>query len=380
MADRQEPSRRPPERRAPTPGSRQAAPSSSRQATPSGSRQAPPPIRRSPQGQTPQQNTTRRTDTVRCENCGEDYSTTYKRCPFCDERPGRSAAGGKRVSNSRGGGYGAPANPLRVAVLVISLVLIIAAMFIVFRFFSSAIFGGKNGGDASSSGTGSSTSQPDNSSGSGQGAVSQPGGSVSTPDTSSPNTVTPPVQLAPQSISLNKYDMTLRPNEKFQMQATVSPAGVTQPVTWATSNSSAASIDENGLVTNRHSGTSTAKVIITATCGEVKAECIVYCKVQNSDTVTTGPGTGDDPGAATTTPANPTTPSGPVAPNSRGTIINAENGLNIRSGPGREHSVVASANNGAEITILGEENGWYHINYGGSNTGYVSKDYVSVKG
>ena len=96
--------------------------------------------------------------------------------------------------------------------------------------------------------------------------------------------------------------------------------------------------------------------------------------------MTTGPGTGDDPGAATTTPANPTTPSGPVAPNSKGTIINAENGLNIRSGPGREHSVVASANNGAEITILGEENGWYHINYGGSNTGYVSKDYVSVKG
>ena len=38
------------------------------------------------------------------------------------------------------------------------------------------------------------------------------------------------------------------------------------------------------------------------------------------------------------------------------------------------------SNNGAEITILGEENGWYHINYGGSNTGYVSKDYVSVKG
>ena len=69
-----------------------------------------------------------------------------------------------------------------------------------------------------------------------------------------------------------------------------------------------------------------------------------------------------------------------IRDSSKGTIINAENGLNIRSGPGREHSVVASANNGAEITILGEENGWYHINYGGSNTGYVSKDYVSVKG
>ena len=30
-----------------------------------------------------------RNDVIRCEKCGEDYSVTYKRCPFCDERPGR---------------------------------------------------------------------------------------------------------------------------------------------------------------------------------------------------------------------------------------------------------------------------------------------------
>ena len=30
----------------------------------------------------------RNTDVIRCENCGEEYSTTYTRCPFCDERPG----------------------------------------------------------------------------------------------------------------------------------------------------------------------------------------------------------------------------------------------------------------------------------------------------
>ena len=36
----------------------------------------------------------RRTDVVRCETCGEDYSITYKRCPFCDERPGRSPRAG----------------------------------------------------------------------------------------------------------------------------------------------------------------------------------------------------------------------------------------------------------------------------------------------
>ena len=32
----------------------------------------------------------RRNDVIRCENCGEDYAITYKRCPFCDEKPGRA--------------------------------------------------------------------------------------------------------------------------------------------------------------------------------------------------------------------------------------------------------------------------------------------------
>ena len=55
----------------------------------------------------------RRNEVIRCENCGEDYSVTYKRCPFCDERPGRAGVSGKRVANTRGGGYGRPASTLR---------------------------------------------------------------------------------------------------------------------------------------------------------------------------------------------------------------------------------------------------------------------------
>ena len=30
-----------------------------------------------------------RNETVECEYCGERYAITYKRCPFCDERPAR---------------------------------------------------------------------------------------------------------------------------------------------------------------------------------------------------------------------------------------------------------------------------------------------------
>lgn len=32
-----------------------------------------------------------RSDLVHCDNCDEDYSATYKRCPFCGARPDRSA-------------------------------------------------------------------------------------------------------------------------------------------------------------------------------------------------------------------------------------------------------------------------------------------------
>ena len=76
------------------------------------------------------QNAPRRNDVIRCDKCGEYYATTYKRCPFCDERPGRGGGSGRRVANTRGGGYGGPVNPVQVVALVISLVLIIAALFI----------------------------------------------------------------------------------------------------------------------------------------------------------------------------------------------------------------------------------------------------------
>ena len=39
----------------------------------------------------------RRNDMNYCENCGEYYAKTYKRCPFCDERSG---AGGRRAART----------------------------------------------------------------------------------------------------------------------------------------------------------------------------------------------------------------------------------------------------------------------------------------
>lgn len=234
------------------------------------------------------QQSPRRSDVIRCENCGEDYSVTYKRCPFCDERPGRGGVSGKRVANTRGGGYGRPASTLRTATWIGSFVVVLAAMFIIYRFIGSPIFGGGKDPDPK---PGASSSQGPASSGSNQPGVG---------DTSTPQ--------VPDGSGGGTPD---------QPDAPVDP-------------------------------------------------------------VTPSP----DPDLTPNPPADPDpAPSdGTIAPGTRVTIVNAgTSGLNIRSGPGTENSVVASASNGSQVTVVGEENGWYRVRYNGSQEGYVRKDFVSAR-
>lgn len=280
----------------------------------------------------------RRGEVIRCENCGEDYSVTYKRCPFCDERPGRGGVSGRRVANTRGGGYGRPASTLKAAIWVGSFLVILAAAFIIYRFIGAPIFGGKPQEPGSQSSVSS-----QNPGGSGQSSTDNSGGG-SISDIPTP---------AVEGITLSENDVTLEAGASNQLTANLLPAGVSGDVSWSSSDASAATVDITGLVTNVNTASSTKKVTITATCGDVSAEAVVYCKATA--------GGGSVPSSGT-----------------QGTIINAEKGLNIRSGPGTSYDKVASATNGARVTVLGEENGWYKIVYSGNKTGYVSKDYVSI--
>lgn len=272
----------------------------------------------------------RRVDVIRCENCGEDYNISYKRCPFCDERPGRGGVTGKRVSNTRGGGYGQPVNPIQVAGLVISLVLIASALFIVIRFFGAPIFGNKNRPNSTGSDVSSSQDSSSN---------------IGTPV--NPDTPAQPVQ----SIALNNTDFSLDNAATYQLIANLLPAGAEGEVTWSSSDSAAAVVDSAGLVTNVNTRDADMVVTITAACGDVTTSTTVTCKGKSSGTVASG---------------------------TTGQVVNAQKGLNIRSGPGKDYGVVASAQNGSTVTILGEENGFYKINYSGDKIGYVSKDYVSI--
>lgn len=283
----------------------------------------------------------RRSDVVRCEKCGEDYSVTYKRCPFCDERPGRGGVVGKRVANTRGGGYGRPVNPVQIVGLVISLVLIIAALYIIFTKVGPLL----RPGGSSSSDPGVSQSQPG-------GDVSQPGGDISQPGSAVSTPEPGPTAVRAEAISLSKQDITLEAGGSFQITAAVAPAGVTEPIEWSSSDPSVATVDADGKVANVNRSGGKKTVTITASCSGLTAECIVRCN---------------------SAPAGGTAASGSTG------VVTARSGLNIRSGPGPEYDKIASAPNGAKVTILEDAGGgWYKIEYSPGKTGYASADYVSV--
>ena len=189
---------------------------------------------------------------------------------------------------TRGGGYGRPASTLRTATWIGSFVVVLAAMFIIYRFIGSPIFGGGKDPDPK---PGASSSQGPSGSGSNQPGVG---------DTSTPQ--------VPDSSGGGTPDQ---------------PDPPVDPVT---------------------------------------------------------PDPEPDPTPDPPLEPDPAPSGGTLAPGTRVTIVNAgTSGRNIRSGPGTENSVVVIASNGAEVTVVGEENGWYRVRYNGSQEGYVRKDFVSAR-
>ena len=51
--------------------------------------------------------------------------------------------------------------------------------------------------------------------------------------------------------------------------------------------------------------------------------------------------------------------------------------LNVRSGPGTGYGKVGSISRGMTVLVLSSSNGWSHILYNGTQTGYVSAQYLS---
>jgi hypothetical protein len=58
--------------------------------------------------------------------------------------------------------------------------------------------------------------------------------------------------------------------------------------------------------------------------------------------------------------------------------IQGEAFVNLRSGPGMEHPPRAVLRRGDEITVKGNERGWYLVSLADKKTGYVSREFVDL--
>lgn len=280
----------------------------------------------------------RHNDLILCDNCGEYYSVTYKRCPFCDERPGQSGSApapgrGRRLANNkRGGGYGGPVNPVQIALLILSFILVVTAVFIVFKSLSPLFHQdppiGSNSSISSSQGSASSGQQ----------------------------------DVVGDAITLNTHELSLAAGEKATLTFKLSGT-LEGDLSWTSSDASIAAVDPaTGEVTNTNTG-SAAQAVITVTCGDKSDSCTVTCAPAASTSVTPS-GTGT------------------IAPNTECVIVNADSGLRIRSGPGTNYEVLVSTENGASVTVLEDAgNNWYKIQYtvpGGKKAeGYVMHEFVA---
>ena len=226
-------------------------------------------------------------DLVKCEYCGEFYSTTYKHCPFCnedgtggwdepdeeeyDDRP-RRPAGGKRLQGgvAPGGGRdrrpGPQINPMSVVGIILSLILIVAAVCIVVSIFRSIV--------------GPKQPKPTPTPPAIESTEPTPTPTPSEPAESETPTVeptTPSVDIvAPTSFTLNKSDISFfGPGEICDLKVRLVPSDATADVTWKSSNADVASVSWNGRVTAISRGT----VTITATIeGVGEQSCIVRCQ------------------------------------------------------------------------------------------------------
>jgi len=155
--------------------------------------------------------------------------------------------------------------------------------------------------------------------------------------------------VTPETLTLSQSELTLRSGESFQLEALVTPEGAAGSVVWTSSAPEVLPALDRGAVVNLNTGTGLTPVTVTAQCGPLSASCLVYCE-----------------------PASLT-----------GTVVNAELGLNVRSGPSSSSPVIGGLKNGQRAVVQAlDPGGWYAILFyseqTGVCTGYVSQDYFQL--
>ena len=350
---------------------------------------------------------------IHCNQCGEDYSATYKRCPFCgaknspqqpapdrqappadlddtyvfdgqdlfddeaeeDYAPSRSK-GGKRLADRP------LSNPFanldvnwpRMITFVCSLIIIVAAMVIVFTVVYPQL---RDPTADSSQSPSSAVTDPAGDNSQGVEPSADVSGTASTDPGTEPSAgASPAVPGGLTAISFNRAndaDFTLQPGESHTITLNFTPANWSGDITWSSTDTRYATVDANGKVTNVNTTNQLRFVTITATAGGISLESKVYCRGV----------TASEPTASVSPSTQPSSGPGGVTVGKKGTIVNATGGLNVRSGPGVTYDRIGSLWNGTTVDILEDAgNGWYKISFtstsGGTTQGYVMGDFIST--
>ena len=157
-----------------------------------------------------------------------------------------------------------------------------------------------------------------------------------------------PAQPETPVLTIEPTELALNSAGSQTITAVLTPAVERSLITWTSDNTDAAVVNGDGVVTNINPTGETVTVTITAAWEEQTAQCTVTC--------------------------------GPAK--LWGTVTGAENGLNVRSGPGTDASVVGGVANESRVVVLSVQEGWCHILYrnkaGQAAVGYVSGDYLQL--
>ena len=213
-----------------------------------------------------------------CPDCGEKYSDTYKKCPFCEEeaafrkgKDGGRRKGGHRVSQ-KGPGILSP---------IFIIAIIVLGALLVYLLFGDAIGSkdrtpGASSSAAASSAPAVSVIEPDISGSSSQGAAT----SEEVPPVVDP---VDPANL-PETLKISNPDFTIYVGDA---PVKLTASGGSGSYLWYSEDDGIASVDENGNVVAVSAGT----VNVYAYDANGKGTCIVRVKgdgVPNTGSVGSG--------------------------------------------------------------------------------------------
>lgn len=209
---------------------------------------------------------------LKCPLCGNEYSPSYKTCPFCEEDEGqivkRHAA--KRHITTRQKAQSARGGMIVVLVLVLAL-------------FGWYLFGGKAPrGEEAPASSATDTAKPAQSAqdglgeeGAGDAATDgQPSGEGETAapvvhvDASALGIKTNVSGILPKDPMTGYYDCSLKKTDSIRLIVTGTDVEVSE---WKSENTGVVSVDEEGRLTFAGKGTTN----VTATVGDATVTCIV---------------------------------------------------------------------------------------------------------